>query len=107
MRGEGGVAGSHPISTAVQYTGAINFGDLTPYLTSVRYSLLRGGREPVVTKFHKIYLFAHFSGGVSTGSDASGAELPLQVLHAQPQQVRRGHWNCLAELAQSAFDPHV
>ncbi len=33
MQGEGGVAGSLPMSTAV-YTGAqINFGDLTPYLT--------------------------------------------------------------------------
>ncbi len=36
MRGEGGVAGSQPMSTAVHimWHGAqINFGDLTPYLT--------------------------------------------------------------------------
>ncbi len=32
-KGGGGVAGSQPMSTAVQYNGAqINFGDLTPYL---------------------------------------------------------------------------
>jgi hypothetical protein len=37
MRGEGEVAGSQPMSTAVTITrhGAqINFGDLTPYLTN-------------------------------------------------------------------------
>jgi hypothetical protein len=32
--GRGEMAGSQPVNTAVQYTGAqINFGDLTPYLT--------------------------------------------------------------------------
>jgi hypothetical protein len=36
MRGDGGIVGSQPMSTAVHITwhGAqINFGDLTPYLT--------------------------------------------------------------------------
>jgi hypothetical protein len=45
MRGEGGVAGSQPMSTVLPYTGApINFGDLTPYLTygfmSLQYPVL-------------------------------------------------------------------
>ncbi len=36
MRGEGGDAGSQPMSKAVPYTGAqINFGDLTTYLTYI------------------------------------------------------------------------
>jgi hypothetical protein len=36
MWGEGGVAGSQPMSTVYEYIGAqINFGDLTPNLTYV------------------------------------------------------------------------
>jgi hypothetical protein len=34
MRGEGGVVGSQPVSTAVHRSpNTVNFGDLTPYLT--------------------------------------------------------------------------
>jgi hypothetical protein len=32
MWGEGGVAGSQPMNTAVHMEAKINFGDLTPYL---------------------------------------------------------------------------
>jgi hypothetical protein len=37
MRGEGGVSGSQPMSTAV-HMSPINFGDLTPFVT-------RGGNQ--------------------------------------------------------------
>ncbi len=57
MQGEGGVAGSQPMSTAVLYAGAQkNFGDLTPYdwyicsaTNNTFYNDLLSGRSYVLT----------------------------------------------------------
>ncbi len=52
MRGEGGVAGSQPISTAVHimwHWAQINFGDLPPYLI---YSMTRMENNPLPLPWH-------------------------------------------------------